>query len=208
MKTNINELPSFLGWEIKTPGVYVDYQEKFDVLYNDDGVLILLSKENYRYPEDDMIPEFEYKYIVRCRDLYHFTQDIREIRVETYMVPIPECVNFENLDNGIKKDYYYQDILDYEFCPYFGSETIPYTEEELKDEWYNFFYDVTENDNLVKMLNVAASTLMAIDSFAGFKMDQTINGLGTTNWDLLEHILLGKNWVSESLNRLKQVSGL
>ena len=49
---------------------------------------------------------------------------------------------------------------------------------------------------------------MAIDLFAGFKMDQTVNGLGTTNWDLLEHILLGKNWVSESLNRLKQVSGL
>ena len=46
---------SFGGWSTEN---VIDYKEKFDVVYDDDGQLILESKDAFSHTDDD-IPDFE-----------------------------------------------------------------------------------------------------------------------------------------------------
>lgn len=181
-------MKSFLGY---SPLTHVkDWKDVFKEYYNDDGNIILVSKETFTAEQDEDIPEFQYKYVINAFDAVAYGSDNKNIYIQLYMVVIP-ANGGENID-------------ELEECGVeIGHESVTYTNDQLKYEWYDYFYDVLDNNEVIEYLNIAATVLKAIDSTRGFYLDQCKNRLGTTGWDFLRSITLGENWVMSSINRLK-----
>lgn len=182
-------MKSFLNFSPHTRAQVKNWIEVFDEYYNDDGNLIIVSNETFTSDQDDDIPAFEYKYVINAFDMSPYGDIDNKIYIELWMVIPPE-----NED----------EIQELEECGVrFGYEVITYDTKDLKDEWYDYFYNLLDNDEVVEYLNTAATVLEFIDSTRGFYIDQSFNMIGTTGWDMLRSILLNENWLSTSINRIK-----
>lgn len=84
------------------------------------------------------------------------------------------------------------------FCPVFGNERITFDLEEHDEGFYN----VLDNAEVVEMLDMAASVVGCVDSFRGMAFDSVINGLGVTNWDVLDEVLNNRDSIKTALGRL------
>ena len=208
-----NEVNTFLG--VQPLYALTEYEKEFEVIYNDDGELILLSNKIFESEEDDNIPKFEYRYIVRCIDMYAF-DGRTEIIIETFMCPLAEYINKNQL-NSVMNGYddseyiyrYYTDMASSCLLPNFGTEYISYkTEDVSPDEngnfWYDYYYNILDNKDVVNKLNTAATVLYNIDRMRGFNLDRVWNMLGSTGWDLLKTLLNGTDWVKTSIDRCRQ----
>lgn len=192
---------SFGGWSTES---IIDYTEKFDEVYNDAGQLVLETKQTFAHNEDDgSLPDFEYKYVVRCWDLPQFGSEDNAISVELMMVVLPKYYHADKL-KGIMSDYgvdsvdeLYTDMcLDY--AVRFADEYVDYDEDN--DEG---FYYVLDNPEVVENLNVCASVLDAMNAMRGFKLDAAWNMIGTNGWDVLRDVLLGEDMIKSTLARYK-----
>jgi hypothetical protein len=187
------KLKSFLGYSPLTLAQIKDWKEVFEEYYNDDGNLILVSKETFTAEQDEDIPEFQYKYVIKAFDASAYGSDNKNIYIQLYMVVIPA--------DGV------EEIEELEECGVeFGHESVTYTNDQLKDTWYDYFYDVLDNNEVVEYLNTVATVLPFIDSTRGFYLDQCKNGIGTTGWDFLRSITIGEDWIISSINRMKKLS--
>lgn len=183
-------MKSFLNYTPLTFEQIKDWKEVFEEYDNDDGNLILVSKETFTSERDEDIPEFQYKYVIKAFDAVAYGSDNKIIYIQLYMVITPEDVG--------------ENIQELEECGVeFGYESVAYTNDQLKDEWYDYFYNILDNKEVVEYLNTAATVLPFVDSTRGFYLDQCKNRIGTTGWDFLRNITLGEDWVMSSINRLK-----
>ena len=193
---------SFDGWTTEN---VIDWEEKFEEEYNDDGELILVSKETFTNEEDEDLPAFEYKYVIRCWDLPRYGSDDNSISVELFMAPLPKYYNKETLNKLIKyfgyesaEDIWFGECID-ECSVKIADEYISYDENDKEG-----FYDVLDNNEVVNTLNAIASVLNEIDTFKAFKLDAAWNFIGTTGWDTLRETLLGEDRIMASINRYKK----
>ena len=70
------------------------------------------------------------------------------------------------------------------------------------NKWYDYFYHITDWAKANELFNIIATVLYPMDSTRGHGLDQAWNQLGNTGWDLLEHILNGKDYIKAALSRL------
>ena len=190
---------SFGGWSADN---VIDYTEKFDVVYDDDGQLILESKQTFAHTDDSELPDFEYKYVVRCLDLPRFGAEDNSISIELLMVVLPKywCPDkIQRIVNGYGgidsiDDICIDMLLDYGVQ--FANEYVGYSEDNEDG-----YYHITDNNEVVDTLNVCASVFEAMNGMRGFILDRTWNMIGTTGWDVLRDVLLGEDMLKASLAR-------
>ncbi|MBR2881774.1 MAG: hypothetical protein IKB96_05380 [Prevotella sp.] len=192
---------TFANW---TPSNIIDWTEKFDEVYNDDGRLVLESKETFK-DSDNYYGEYEYKYAIRCNDLPTLGSDDSSISVELLYVVLPKYWSKTKQEDAMHMycvssmdDMWFDDCLEYAIP--FGCECIDYDENEYEDGFYN----VLENEDVVNCLNIAASVIDGIDSMRGFSLDKTWNRIGNTGWDILDDVMLDKNMIKSALERMEK----
>jgi hypothetical protein len=186
---------SFAGCK---PSIICPWQEKYVEEYNDDGQLTLVSKKTYHAEQDEDIPEFNYKYVVCVTDMQALGSNEKVIIVQLKMVISPESATEEYREA-------YSD--EYDFCyDLAASDSVTIGEEyiyydSVPDGWYDYYYDVLQNEEVVETLNVCASVTAWIDLQRGSYLDKTWNMIGSNGWDLIRHTVLGKDWLKASIDR-------
>ena len=156
------------------------------------------------------MPAFEYRYIIKAMDLQAFGSDQKTICFRLYMCPLPQYWKPEvlkDLSEDNSADWFFEDAVNSDVLPYIGEEYLNYTDNDvLPDEngnkWYDYFYHITDWSKANEMLNIITTVLDPMDSTRGHGLDQAWNQLGNTGWDLLEHILNGKDYIKAALSRL------
>lgn len=202
---------SFAGWRPGSPEYIIPWKEKFDEEYNDGGQLTLLSKEIYQAEADKDMPAFEYRYLIKAMDLQAFCSDQKTICFRLYLCPLRKYWKSEvlkGLSEDNNEDWFFEDAVDSGILPYIGEEYLDYTDDDvLPDEngnkWYDYFYHITDWAKANELFNIIATVLDPMDSTRGHGLDQVWNQLGNNGWDLLKHILNGKDWLNAALERSK-----
>lgn len=202
-------MKDFLGFS----GTPVDFGNVFDVVFNDDGLLYMTTREMYRHEDPEKGYKFDYRYGIKvvCPFNAACIRDCDFIDVTLYLVPEPKDWCDEALRmvaemagfSGKSRDEIIGmvNIMDAEacnFCPVFGNERITFDLEEHDEGFYN----VLDNAEVVEMLDMAASVVGCVDSFRGMAFDSVINGLGVTNWDVLDEVLNNRDSIKTALGRL------
>lgn len=203
----MSELKTFLG--ISTTIKLRKYEDKFDVIYDDAGTMILASKATYLSEKDEDLPEFKYKYILNCFDMQAFGTKEKSIVIQLLMCPLVEYVNSKVIsDITDEPDYWFHDAARSGILPNLGDEYVNYEEapeDEHGNSWYDYYYNLTENKDFLQTLNAAATIIDAINMFFnGWGIDKVWNSIGNTGWDLLNNLLNGEDWLKAGLDRLKK----
>lgn len=199
---------SFLGFTPINPTQIISYEDKFDVLHDDAGQMLLITKKTYSTEADENIPAFRYKYILNCMDAYALGSEEHYIAVQCLLCPLIEYVKANVLDSITDDpEWYYNDAGTSGILPNLGDEYINYDPkdippDEYRNRWDDYYYHLTDNKEFLQTLNVAATVIDNADAMRGFSFDKTWNGLGTTGWDLLEALLVGTDWVKASIDRI------
>lgn len=197
---------SFLGFTPKANEI-TSYEDKFDILYDDGGQMLLITKDIYSTDADGNMPAFEYKYILNCIDMSAFGSKSNTIAIECFLCPLVEYINANALVNITDEpDYYYSDAGTSGVLPRLGEEFINYDPKDIPPDeygnrWYDYYNRLTDNNDFVQTLNTAATVLDNANEMRGFSLDKVWNEIGTTGWDLLENLLLGEDWLKKSINR-------
>lgn len=202
---------NFAGWSTDVIG---NWEDKFDELYNDDGSLILVSKEIYKHDEPEADLCFEYRFVIECTDVYSRCgeDDANYIVVALYLVPetkywadnvIMEAASMCGWENEPKEKLLEmlnaQDAISAGCAVSFDSDSVHYSLTE-HDEG---FYDVLDNEEVVEKLNTVASMIDPMNSFRGFALDKPWNLLGCTGWDTLDYALHGTDQFKTAMDRFK-----
>lgn len=199
---------SFLGFSI-TNSKIIPYKDKFDILYNDGGQIILVTKETYLWNFDESLPAFEYKYVIKCFDSEVFCMEQNNIIVTCCICPLEKYVNKSVLRKlDIQSDFYFEDMINLGSLPYIGKEYINYAPDQIPEDengnrWYDYYYNLLDNTDFVDMLNVAATVLNYADSMVGFFLDKSWNKLGNTGWDSFEYLFNDEDLIGIAIKRLE-----
>lgn len=185
-----------------------NWLDLFEEYYNDAGEMIAFSKEVFEHGfdyEDNY--KFKYKLCIKAIAMSEFLADDEEghndVHVELYIVPLPEYLNSKIKEEimdymGVEEIDVY-DIISYGSCPCLDEDCLTLNDDAE-------FYDVTENQEVVKMLNACATTCEAINNLRGFYLDRTWNLIGNTGWDLLDNMINGEDFITKAFNRHKDIS--
>ena len=178
-------MKSFIGY---TPYKTTPWQDTFDTYYNDDGSLVLVSKEIFISEEDDGIPAFKYHYVINAFDSYVYGSSDHYIAIELWMViALADPESIDSLEQcGVRLGY----------------ETVDYDTENIPSGWYDYYYNVLDNQEVIEYIDVAASVLPSVDSTRGFYLDRPMNQIGTTGWDLLRQVTTGSDAIHDTIQRI------
>lgn len=212
----MNDICTFLGFAPALADQMIPYEDKFDVVYHNQGQMILVSKDTYSMETDGELPAFEYKYILNCFDFQVFGADRSEIVVQCRLCPLQKYINKEKLPELLEsvngevydEDFYFEDMSGTGILPCLGTEYIRYDPEKVPEDehgnrWYDYYYNLTDNKDFVLMLNVAATVLNCVDAMRGAGLDNVWNRIGNTGWDNLNYLLNGRDWLNAALRRIK-----
>ena len=185
---------------------WLDFFEEF---YNDDGELVAFSKEVYEHGFDfEDYYKFKYKLCISAIAMNNFLADDEEghndIHIELSIVPLPEYLNAEVKDGiadcmGTEEIDVY-DIYSYGGCPRLDHDTLTLNDDAA-------FYDITANEDAVRMLDACATVCESINNLRGFYLDRAWNLIGSTGWDLLDNLINGKDFIQSAMDRYKDIQG-
>ena len=185
-----------------------EWSDLFEEYYNDGGELIAFSKEVYEHGfdfEDDY--KFKYRLCIKAMAMSEFLAEdedgYNDVHIELLIVPLPEYLN-DKVKNDIAdcmgvEEIDVFDIVSYGGCPYLDSDTLTLNDNEE-------FYDITENEDVVRMLDACATVCDSINSLRGFYLDRAFNMLGSTGWDLLADMINGEDFIQKTLDRYKVIN--
>lgn len=184
------------------------WSDLFEEYYNDGGELISFSKEVYEHGfdfEDDY--KFKYRLCIKAMAMSEFLAEdedgYNDVHIELLIVPLPEYLN-DKVKNDIAdcmgaEEINVCDIVSYGGCPYLDNDTLTLNDNEE-------FCDITENEDVVRMLDACATVCDSINSLRGFYLDRAFNMLGSTGWDLLADMINGENFIQKTLDRYKVIN--
>ena len=180
-----------------TSSKLINYEDKFDILYNDNKEILLITKKIYSEEEDGDLPAFEYRYVLNCFDMKEMGSEENSIVMECLMCPEIKYVNAKVIDDITDNpEYWYHDAGTSGILPRLGVEYVDYGSED-----YDY---LTDNGKFIYMLNMAATMIDDADLMRGFAFDRTWNDIGNTGWDCLENLLNGKGLIKSALKRIKE----
>ena len=184
-----------------------NWLDLFEEYYNDGGELVAFSKEVYEHGFDfEDYYQFKYRLCIKVMAMSEFIAEDEEgyndVYFELSLVPLPEYRNPTIKDEiadcmGVEKIDVY-DIVSYGGCPYLDRDTLT-----LNDGVE--IYDITENEDVVRMLDACATVCESINSLRGFYLDRAFNMIGSTGWDLLDNLINGEDFIQKTLDRYKDI---
>lgn len=199
---------NFAGWSTDKA---IDYTNAFEVEYNDDGSLRLVSKETFTHDEEDGKTKFEYKLVLNCVDLGAYSCG-NSITIEMMMMPLPKywhptivmntarLYGWENepMEKLIEM-FSASDACDGGCVIKLAEDSVDYVvTDDLDDDYY---YDILECQEAVDKLNAAASIATTVNNLRGFALDRAWNMIGSTGWDSLNHILFNDDLLRPAVDR-------
>lgn len=181
----------------------MEFLDKFEELYNDDGFAIFQSKKTY-HSDDEVYKPFDYKLIIRATALGFIgegEEGHNDVHIELSMCPLPEFLS-EKAANEIKDnmgvdELTVYDIVECDSCLELESDTVIITEDDDA-------YDVLDIDIVKEKLDCAATAAEALNSIRGFLLDKPWNLIGNTGWDLLDELIEGIDLRESSKKRLEK----
>ena len=184
-----------------------NWTDLFEEYYNDCGELVAFSKEVYEHGFDDEdYYKFKYKLCIKVMAMSEFVAEDEDghndVHFELSLVPLPEYLNSKIKDEiadcmGVEEIDVY-DIVSYGCCPYLDRDCLTLNDDaEL--------YNVTESEEVIRMLDACATASGTINSLRGFYLDRAWNMIGNTGWDLLDNMINGEDWIKKALDRHKDI---
>lgn len=180
-----------------------NWLDLFEEYYNDGGELVAFSKKVYEHGFDfEDYYKFKYRLCIKVMAMSEFLADDEEghndIHFELSLVPLPEYLNAKVKGDiadsmGVEEIDVY-DIVSYGCCPYLDRDTLT-----LDDD--TEVYDVTENEDVIRMLDACATVCESINNLRGFYLDRAWNLIGSTGWDLLDNLINGEDFIQKALDR-------
>ena len=165
-----------------------------------------ISKKVYQHREPGL--NFDYRYVLHGSfwegylikeifgiDPYDFED--QPLSIDIYMVPTLDSLSDETISDIMSAYGWEGEWKNFE------TDFIEYI---IVEAGYGMRMDGSEDliryEDMDKEFFNAANAITAIDGLFGFYMDQVVNGIGTTNWDLLqERLEIIDNAFSVSLDR-------
>lgn len=185
-----------------------NWSDLFEEHYNDGGELVAFSKEVYEHGFDfEDYYKFKYRLCIKAMAMSEFLAEDEEgyndVHIELSIVPLPEYLNAKVKDSiadcmGVEEIDVY-DIVSYGSCPYLDRDTLTLNCDAD-------FYDITENEDVVRMLDACATACESINSLRGFYLDRVWNLIGSTGWDLLDNLINGEDFIQKTLDRYKDIA--
>lgn len=172
-----------------------NYKDYFEELWYDDEQLLLKFKEKFScdfFGDDKPIDYYFYLNFMGNEEVGYI--------VELNMMPTLSCISTNKLLETAK-DYNVpiRELNDYDI---FTNHCIPILCYQNID--FEIIEDITWYTNgIIKILETATAVIPNINRLIGFYMDKTINGFGTTNWDLLNELLFDKDAIETTFKRVK-----
>ena len=172
------------------------YKDYFEELWYDDENLILKFKEKFSYDFFENDKPIDYHFYLN----FMGNEEVGYL-VALNMMPALSCISTNKLVETAKdynvpirelNDY---DILTNHWIPILCQQDIDF--EIIEDfTWYT--------NGIIDILETAIAVIPYINRMIGFYMDKTINGIGTTNWDLLKELLFDEDAIKNTLDRIKK----
>ena len=154
--------------------------DHFNEVLVDDDYGYWVSKKTFHHEEEDLT--FDFKYVIE----YSVAWDKKPLGFyQLVIIPNKECWHKSILDDVLAcSGIEYGDVNVMDACMH-GGPVAPLGcvfSKEVSDDAY-------EPDE--EVLDAIASVYEQIESMRGFYFDRPWNGIGTTGWDSLRHILHG-----------------
>ena len=180
-----------------------NWLDLFEEYYNDDGEMIAFSKEVFEHGFDfEDVCKFKYRLCIKVLTMNSFLSDDEDgdndVHIELFIVPLPKYLN-SKIKNEIANCMGVEDIDVYDIVTYGNCPCLDRDYLTLNDNVD--IYDVTENEEIVKMLNACATTCKTINNLRGLYLDRTWNMIGNTGWDLLGDMLNGEDFIQKAFDR-------
>jgi hypothetical protein len=171
-----------------------------------------ISKKVYEHRETGL--NFDYKYVLHgsfwegwaIEEVFGIEEDFEDppLTIDIYMVPVLDSLSDESISDIMSAYGWEGEWKNFE------TDFIEYI---IVEAGYGMRMDgsgdLIRYEDMDKEFFNAANAITAIDGLFGFYMDQVVNGIGTTNWDLLEERLgVIDNAFSVSLERTAEKMGL
>lgn len=182
-----------------------NWLDLFEVYRDYDGEMVAFSKKTYKHGFDfEDTYKFEYKLCIKAESMASYLAEDEEgyndIHFELFIVPLTKYLNSkiknEIADCMCEEEIDLYDIVSYGGCPYLDRDCL--TLDNNAD-----FDCVTENKEVVKMLDACATTCETTNNLRGFYLDRTWNMIGNTGWDLLDNMINGEDYVTKAFDRYK-----
>ena len=171
------------------------YKDYFEELWYDDENLILKFKEKFSCDFFGDEKPIEYHFYLN----FMGDEEIGYV-VELNMLPTLSCVSTNKLLETAKSyNVPIRELNDYDiftdcWVPILCHQNIEFEIIE-GSTWYT--------NEIIEILETATAVIPCINRMIGFYMDRTINGIGTTNWDLLNELLFDKDAINTTIKRIK-----
>lgn len=171
------------------------YKDYFEELWYDDENLLLKFKEKFScdfFGDDKPIDYHFYLNFMGKEEVGYV--------VELNIMPTLSCISTNKLLETAK-DYNVpiRELNDYDIFTNHWIPILCYQNIEFEiieaSTWYT--------NGIIEILEIATAVIPYINRMIGFYMDRTINGIGTTNWDLLKDLLFDNDAIETTLKRIK-----
>lgn len=173
-------------WRITPKQHYrIDWKDYWEIEWTTDDVIILKSKEIYKYDFEEDAMKFNYHLVLRL-EILEIEELNEQIYSTLYLVPTAEYLDPKKVQQ-VCKDYDVKPyMIDFDMM---NSEFIfPMLVQEAID--IENIQEFSEKDEYIEKYLLSASIASEhINMMLGFYMDKVMNMIGTTNWDLLHSCL-------------------
>ena len=177
--------------------ITTSWEEKYEELYNEDGSLVLISKETFHYDDPDSDLRFEYRIAFSCVDMYSRCGEdtANYVVISLYMVPEPKYwvdsfASFCGLENIPRSELLatlnVQYAIAFRYAIPLENDSVHYNLKE-----YDAPFDVLKCEEAVRKINAAASILDDVNNLRKFSLNAIKNCSEYTNWETLKHALHG-----------------
>lgn len=164
-----------------------NYKKHFEEGYSDSEIY-LIGKREFKHEEGSLT--FKYRYVVTVIDMEEITDEDLPVTVELSLVVTPSSMTQER-----RKDIAYTNGMEDEedYVPSFEDvvmEGVGITFGRYAVEGVEG--DMLEDKRIQEILEEISKKYETMDSMRGFYLDRPWNRIGTTGWDMLEHLVLGE----------------
>lgn len=164
-----------------------NYRAHFEEGYSDNEIY-LIGKKEFEHEEGDLT--FKYRYVITIIDMEEITGEDLPVTIELSLVVAPTSMTLER-----QKDIAYTNGMEDEedYTPSFEDAVMDGTGIVFRaDAVENVEGDMLEDERVQRILEEIATTYETVDGMRGFYLDRPWNRIGTTGWDMLEHLVLGE----------------
>lgn len=163
------------------------YTDNFEELYSDNEVY-LLSKDEFEHNEGEL--SFKYRYAITIIDMEEITGEDLPVTVELSLIVSPESITKDRIrdiayTNGMEDEEDYTPSFLDTIMDGTGITFKQYAVENVEGE-------MLEDDKVLGIVGDMNKEYHALDSMRGFYLDKPWNRIGTTGWDMVEHLVLGE----------------